>query len=418
MRVLSALTVSLRLAFLLRSQWWPAHRIDRYVDTRLREILAYASHRVPHYRDLGIEADPAMPRRWLQRFPVMGRADLQDAGDRLRGTGLPDASLYSSRTSGGSSGEPVTTWFDERTWLECKYALKARRVLNAVRSPRQRILIVAERPDEQALRRLFSDRIFSVCHLSIDRPVAENLERLIEFRPTVIYGYPSYLQYLADEAEHANLSLPAVPAIFTSSEVLTGPARTKLERAYGGHLVDIYGSTEFKEIAVECPEGRYHINFESVLVESLPDETHGKPRLVITSLLNRAMPLIRYDIGDHGEVGAGRCACGREGPHIVQPEGRKSELIVFPGRHVVTSFELTTAIDDFAEVRNYSIVHRRPDELLLRIYARPALTDERQAALLTAVAALLPPTVHIVVEPLAERLPAGKRVAVAQTASP
>ena len=414
MRIVPALKVGFRTAALLRSQWWPDERIRGYVDGRLREMLDYATRHVPHYRSLGIAPDHEDPRNWLRRFPVLAREQVQDAGERLYGAGLDESAVCSSRTSGGASGEPVTTRFDERTWLTCKYALKARRVLSAVRSPWQRILIVAERPDEGALTRLFSDRIFSVRYLGIETPIAKNLQLFVDFRPTLVYGYPSYLQYFADAAEQAGYPLPPVPTIFTSSELLTPPAREKLERAYGGRLIDVYGSTEFKEIAVECPAGRYHVNFESVFVEALPDEYHGKPRLVVTSLMNRAMPLIRYDIGDHGQVAVGRCACGRQGPYIVQPQGRKSELIVFPGGRVVTSFELTTAIDDFDEVRNYSIVHRQPDELLLRIHARPALTDERRAQLVAAVSALVSPAVRVSVERLEKRLPAGKRIAVSQ----
>lgn len=415
MKVLTAIRVAAGVSWLMRSQWWRAPHIEEYVAERLRTVLLDATYHVPHYRDLHIEPQPENPRVWLTRFPILGRADLQDSGDRLFRAGLRTGSLHSSRTSGGASGEPVTSWFDERTWLFCKYAMKARRVLNAVRSPLQRVLIVAERPDETAHARLFSERMFSVRYLSIESTVEANVRRYADFRPTVVYGYPSYLQYLADEALRLGTPLPAARTVFTSSEVLTPPARAKLEHAYRGRVIDVYGSTEFKEIAVECPAGRYHVNFESVLVEAVPDERHGKPRLVVTSLLNRAMPLIRYDIGDHGAVGSDPCPCGRESPYIVRPEGRKSELVAFPGGRVVTSFELTTALDDFEEVRNYSIVHRQPDELLLRVYASPALTEERRAALIAGVAALVPASVRILVEPLEERLPAGKRIAVSQS---
>ena len=62
-------------------------------------------------------------------------------------------------------------------------------------------------------------------------------------------------------------------------------------------MFDVYGSTEAKEIAWECPAGvGYHINADWLLVETVPASdglgaTVG--RILVTSLYNRAMPLFR-----------------------------------------------------------------------------------------------------------------------------
>lgn len=414
MDFLSRIGVLRKTAFLMRSQWWPRSRIEAYQQSRLREILRHAVDCVPHYRALGVADEPDEPHRWLSAFPVLTKAQLQSIGPDLHAECRYPEPLYTSRTS-GSTGEPTTTRFDNDTWLTCKYALKARRVLNAGSPLGQRVLVVAERAD--AADRAFDaaswkGRLFSARNLFIEDEVAQNVARLTAFRPTILYGFPSYLEYLAEQSQAHTERVPRVPVLFTSSEVLSDTARSRLEAAFAGRVTDVYGSTEFKEIAVECEYRRYHINFESVYVESAPDPLSGAPRLLVTTLLNTAMPLIRYDLGDHASLDDSPCDCGRKGPTLGQPEGRKSEMLLFPDGTAITSYELTTAIGSFPEIKNFAIVQRDADRVDLSVYADPVLQGERRALLLRTVGALLPPDVTLALKPLARRLPQSKRVAV------
>src|SRR6185295_14515719 len=96
---------------------------------------------------------------------------------------------------------------------------------------------------------------------------------------------------------------------------------------WGVGVVDVYSSEECGQIALQCPEHeQYHVQSESVLVEVLDDE--GRPcapgtigRVVLTTLQNFAMPLIRYDIGDFAEPGPA-CPCGRALPVLTRIVGR------------------------------------------------------------------------------------------------
>ena len=132
----------------------------------------------------------------------------------------------------------------------------------------------------------------------------------------------------------------------------------------------------------------------------------------MTSLVNKAMPLIRYDIGDHGSLQDRPCDCGRNGPCIVAPQGRKSEMLGFPNGVQVSSYTLTTIVGAFPTIKNYTIVHRSPLEISLQVYAEPALDHCTRSAVLAELADILPADVLISFETLPERLPASNRVAV------
>jgi phenylacetate-CoA ligase len=297
----------------------------------------------------------------------------------------------------------------------CKYSLKARRVLNAAWPFGQRLLVLSEQSDNtnQTLESAsWGGRLFAILNLCIEQPVPAIVDDFVRFQPSMIYGTPSYLEYLAELTSDKGHTMPEVPVVFSSGEIVTEHIRRRLEEAYSGRLFDVYGSTEFKEIAVQCEYGQYHVNFESVYVESHPGTDSSHPRLLLTSLVNKAMPLIRYDIGDHGFLQDRACACGRHGPCIVAPQGRKSEMLRFPDGFRVSSYTLTTIVGAYPTIKNYTIVHRSPLEISLRVYAEPPLDHDTRSAVLADLADKLPADVRISIESLSERLPVTKRVAV------
>lgn len=60
-----------------------------------------------------------------------------------------------------------------------------------------------------------------------------------------------------------------------------------------------------------------HETEESVYVEVINPDENGFGNYIITSLINRAMPLIRYDIGDIGNIVENTCDCGKKGVYSI-----------------------------------------------------------------------------------------------------
>ena len=87
--------------------------------------------------------------------------------------------------------------------------------------------------------------------------------------------------------------------IFTSGELLDPATRRAIEDGFGAPVFDIYGCTELKEIAWECPaHAGLHLNADWILLEVDPPGSAGK--ILVTPLYSRAMPLLRYEVGDTG----------------------------------------------------------------------------------------------------------------------
>ncbi|CAN5347527.1 phenylacetate--CoA ligase family protein [soil metagenome] len=367
-----SITLAVQVAFLARSQWWSGEKIRNWQNARLTTMLRHAVSRVPYYAELGIEPAGMAGADALKRFPLLTKDIIQQQGDRLRDPALDPSSLHASKTS-GSSGQPTTTYFDGNAWLLCKYALKIRRTLLGGPPLGQRLMIFGEQSTDGGTEPKVHRRLtHREMRLSVFLPLDAQHASFVAYRPTMVYGAPSALKALCDHARERNLPLPPVRTVFLSSELITGAVRRQLELDLACRVIGVYGSTEFKEVAWECDENRYHINFESVYLENLPPEhATGEPRLLITTLVNRAMPLIRFDIGDYARIGTGPCACGRQSPWLSELAGRRAEYLELADGRRISPYLLTTSIENVAGLRQYQIVQHTGHALELRVIFLP-----------------------------------------------
>jgi phenylacetate-CoA ligase len=124
---------------------------------------------------------------------------------------------------------------------------------------------------------------------------------IIDMRPDYIIGHSRSLTLLARENSHRTTAFKELrlKAIFATSEAFSDPADAQLiEQVFGCPVGMEYGAAETGNIAFMHPlDQRYQVFWDLFLLEAVPiNETDAK--LLITTLYPRAMPLIRYDIGD------------------------------------------------------------------------------------------------------------------------
>ena len=90
---------------------------------------------------------------------------------------------------------------------------------------------------------------------------------------------------------------------------------------------------------MECECGNLHIVSENVFVEieENDDFKDGYGNILITSLHGKAMPFIKYAIGDIGKIESLKCDCGNENPVLRLLGGRQSEYFNCHGKKVHSS---------------------------------------------------------------------------------
>jgi phenylacetate-CoA ligase len=124
----------------------------------------------------------------------------------------------------------------------------------------------------------------------------------------------------------------------------------RIARGMRARFVQKYGTSELANIATGCGRSPGMHVFEDVFVVEVL--RNGKPvkagevgRLAVTDLINMAMPLIRYDVGDVGRLHAGPCPCGRQTPRL-EILGRSQETLDAPTGPLTASDVADTAFSD------------------------------------------------------------------------
>ncbi len=223
--------------------------------------------------------------------------------------------------------------------------------------------------------------LLSSYHLG-EETVDAYLDEIEEFEPDFIDGYPSSIRYCAQRAIETDRDVE-ISACFPTAEMLREDDRSIIEDGLSTKVYNQYGSTESAAIVTECSSGHMHVNPEIGIIEVLDEDgntvSEGEVgEIVLTALNNRAMPLIRYRIGDmaRGPPKYEECDCGREMPIIDEIIGRQDEVVVTEdGRRVpMLSYNVFKYTENISESR---IVQESVDEFVLQIVPDDGYTDEQ-----------------------------------------
>ena len=157
------------------------------------------------------------------------------------------------------------------------------------------------------------------------------------WRPKCIFGYPCTLASMAAMASAAGIDLHTLAdcglkMIITTSEMLTDTDRKAISDAFGVPVYDSYGLREGGLVAHECDRFTMHCMDEQLILETIdPDTlqpTSGEGELVLTNIVSRVMPMIRYRTGDIVTLSSDPCPCGRNLGSIRISGGRVADFVV------------------------------------------------------------------------------------------
>ena len=214
--------------------------------------------------------------------------------------------------------------------------------------------------------------------------------------------------------DRQRLRLPSLRRVFCGAEVLDDSLRERARSQLGVGIFENYGSTE-AFIAWHCPVGNYHQNAEHVFVELLDDEGQAVAagemgRVVLTTLENGLMPLLRYEIGDYAIAAEGVCECGRTLPLLGRIVGRGMNLFRNLEGRLFATWDLVNVFVDLSNIDLFQIVQRDLDRILVRYVADAPIGHETEHKIRAELVAYLDPKVRINFErvPDIPRMPGGK----------
>jgi phenylacetate-CoA ligase len=189
------------------------------------------------------------------------------------------------------------------------------------------------------LRNYFFDRAVYLDTLDLnDARIAEFAASIRRHRPGLIFGHAHSLYLLARSLKQSGVRDVRPNGIISTAMLLHTWQRVVIEEVFGCPVTNRYGCEEVSLIASECEEHHgLHVNADSVYTSVDPDTGH----LIVTDLTNRAMPLIRYKIGDVVVPTNRACPCGRGLPLLESVEGREADFVVTPSGRMISGISLT-----------------------------------------------------------------------------
>ncbi len=202
----------------------------------------------------------------------------------------------------------------------------------------------------------------------MDRDTAVSyLEHIRREKPGFVYGYPSYLAFLARAGLESGVPAPTGFRLVASGEQMSPQDREVIESYFGIRVLNRYGSCEFSTIAHEFAdlEG-FYVNPVQFLLE-----TNEKDELLVTDLWNTATPFLRYNIGD-------RAALSHDSGRTVITElyGRQNDVIYTPSGKMIPSQFWTILSRLVEDVESFQVVQKSDTELVMRTKSREDFDPE------------------------------------------
>ncbi len=201
-------------------------------------------------------------------------------------------------------------------------------------------LVGAENPihGTSAIFRCFTnDQVVVVHNIAASRPIDEIARQLAAIRVNVLAGYASRLYELAQLKLAGKLDL-SVRAVSTGGEPLLPEARECIEQAFGTPVRDSWGATELGITASSYPGCDDLVVCDDLMIIEPVDAKHRPvpfgeraDRVLVTNLVNRVLPIIRYEISDRMTVLPPDPDCPWQGHRIRDIRGRVEDSFHYSG---------------------------------------------------------------------------------------
>ena len=360
---------------LKQSPFWSRDKMISWQFERVKALVRHAYYNVEFYRRLydNVSFNPSDLKTWedFNKLPIVKKEDvINNYPDKILQKGIDIENLIVSRSS-GSSGKVLDIAYDSAAFTT--YILAAMRLyrMGFKYKPWHKQVYIYTSP--YPMRSLLG--MYPLIFVSTLTAIDEVIKILRKHNPELIVCYPSHLKQIAFEMKSEDRDKIRPKAISVNSEMSTQKERNELADFFECPVLDEYSSEELTRIAAQCYNKTYHIFEDINYMETLDD--NGKPTaatgiLTGTNLHNLAMPMIRYQQNDLGQIVDENCSCGWKFRKLKKLQGRKNDSFILPSGKILTSgflLDLTYdfLLEDRTAVLDFCLIQQEKNKIVLEI---------------------------------------------------
>ena len=343
-------------------------------------------------------------------IPLLSKKEIQKPLRYILTDGYEKKSLFKNSTS-GSTGKPFYFAKDKlahsMTWalIIHRYKVHGIEYGKSLQARFYGIPLSGYKYYVEKVKDFISSRVrFPVFDLS--EKVLDKYIKLFSSRPfEYINGYTASLVFFANHCIKRSVVLkeicPTLKICIPTSEICTLEDREILQKGFGVKIVNEYGCAEMDILAIEDADGDWITSNENVFIEIVDENNNPLPngqtgKILLTSLYNKAIPLIRYEVGDLGALSMNskgkynvlQNLSGRINDFAIMPNGRKVPALTF---YYVTK----TLIKEYLKVNEFVIKQIKLNEFIVEYSSEKEFDDKIKKIVKIAFDNYLEPGLHV-----------------------
>jgi len=330
---------------------------------KLKDLYRFCIEKSPWYSKKlpEFKSDEDFWEAW-KNVPQLTKIILRENGEELLTREKDGASLEFVTT--GSTGTPTKTVWAGNEYNKCTLEVwNARKRLGAKFS--DNIVYFTGLPEEgkDVIEPKITQNggtIYELTRVFTEKASIEYTDFMKNLEGIVLYGSPSTIYNYANSLKKFDITPPKLNCIELNGEMCEEYEYRTIESTFQAPILNNYGAREMWPIALSCKCGTMHVSNSLVYLENGDDG-----EILVTSLVKKMQPLLRYNLGDLGKVEWATCKCGKTSQVLTSLIGRKNDYIYrMPGVKEHWAL-LSKSISNFISenvfvIKEYS-VHQKED---------------------------------------------------------
>ena len=260
----------------------PIDEIKNIQEVKVRKLIDYAKNNSSYYKRV-LKNVSYENLNDLKKLPFLTKEIIKNEYDGI--ICKSDFAYLKKDSTSGSTSQATYFGTDLRSFNTKRARLDRANEMNGKYKYLDKILVFwgAERDllNKWDIRKFYNHhikhaRVISTYHMTKE-DINKNLDFINKWKPCLVVGYPSALNFMADFISHNPGILKHYPkAIISAGEMLYETQRENIETQFCSEVFNRYGSREFTQIACECSShSGLHYDAEDLIIEVVDD--HGNP---------------------------------------------------------------------------------------------------------------------------------------------
>ena len=379
---------------LIHQQFYNEARIKKYQQKQLEKLVDFAVRKSPFYRDL-YQSKSFDSMEEFRRLPLINKQVMMDHLSRLNTIGAEKEELiqfaleaesskeigyyrdeYVVGMSSGTSGSMGIYLTSKKLTRRLPFVFLARSGIPLSLLPYNILFFL--RVHSQAFEDINSPFI-KLKYMSTMTEIPRAIDEINRRRINILMAPPSFIRLILPQA-HEIKKKPEI--ILTYAEVLAPEEKKIFKDKFGCPVIEIYQASE-GQMASTCCRGNLHINEDLVYIElydeqgrEVTDSERIPTKMIVTNLVNRTQPLIRYEMNDLVRLGE-KCPCGSNFRVIRQIIGRSDDILYFTGDgeeegegeiiHIFPDVFARWVITQNPNIREFRVVNNKVNQVTVTI---------------------------------------------------